>query len=194
MRGAYWWRVSFVMSVSETIDFSTDHSLALLEGEDRCRLLVVQGHYFCHRSIVIWHFDEEIRRSLWLDSLKQDCFVVSLRSMNWHDASTRCVQKKIISIRDSLVTLTLTCSRGRNFGECEWFVLIIIDVGFVIARLLLCMRWRWTSSSAWGSVQKWSEVFIRVNSNAHGPTDENKSRDEGDEQRWLWVYLVMKPG
>ena len=99
--------------------------------------------------------------------------------------------KTVIGARDSLVALTLTCSRGRNFGECEWFVLIIIEVGFVIARLLLCMRWRWTSSSACGSVQKWSEVFIRVNSNAHGPTDEKKSWNEGDEQ---WVYLVMKPG
>lgn len=80
------------MSVWQTIDFSTDYVLTSLEGEDRCRLLVVQEHYFCHRSVVIWHFDEEIRRSLSLDSLKQDCFVVSLRSMNWHDASTRCVQ------------------------------------------------------------------------------------------------------
>ncbi len=67
-------------------------------------------------------------------------------------------------------TLIFTCNCGRNFGEWGLFTLIIIAVGFVTVRLLLCIRWRWTSSSAWGSDQKWSDVFTRVNSNAHGPT------------------------
>lgn len=34
------------------------------------------------------------------------------------------------------------------------------------------IRWRWTSSLAEGSVQKWSEVFSFVYSRAHGPTEK----------------------
>lgn len=39
-------------------------------------------------------------------------------------------------------------------------------------RCELWMRCLWTSSSAEGSVQKWSDVFILVYSRAQGPTAE----------------------
>lgn len=56
---------------------------------------------------------------------------------------------------------TLTQSAGRLVGEscrqCE-----------------LWIRCRWTSSSAEGSVQKWSAVFILVYSSAQGPTVQRR--------------------
>lgn len=45
-------------------------------------------------------------------------------------------------------------------------------VGESCLRCELWMRCLWTSSSAEGSVQKWSEVFILVYSRAQGPTAE----------------------
>lgn len=54
----------------------------------------------------------------------------------------------------------LTQSAGRLVGES-------------CLRCELWIRCLWTSSSAEGSVQKWSAVFILVYSRAQGPTAEN---------------------
>ncbi|KAG7248938.1 hypothetical protein CRUP_023100, partial [Coryphaenoides rupestris] len=42
------------------------------------------------------------------------------------------------------------------------------------------MRCLWTSSSADGSVQKWSAVFILVYSSAQGPTDTHRTQDNNN--------------
>lgn len=47
-------------------------------------------------------------------------------------------------------------------------------VGESCRRCELWMRCLWTSSSAEGSVQKWSAVFILVYSRAQGPTAEQR--------------------
>lgn len=54
---------------------------------------------------------------------------------------------------------TLTPRAGRRPAETSWPL------------WAPWIRWRWTSSLADGSVQKWSDVFSLVYSRAQGPTD-----------------------
>lgn len=63
----------------------------------------------------------------------------------------------------------LTQSAGRLVGE-SW------------RQCELWMRCRCTNSSAEGSVQKWSAVFILVYSNAQGPTAQRKTQTRGGHQ------------
>ncbi len=128
-------------------------------------LPVVQKHYFSHKLIVISHFDEVIPHNLALDLLILIDYVVAfLHLMNFQDIWPRKIDD---SIFQEINRFILTCEFGRYFNEL--FIFIIIVVGWTFGRLVLCIRWRWTSSSAWGSVHRWSEVFTRVNSSAHGP-------------------------
>lgn len=55
---------------------------------------------------------------------------------------------------------TLTPRAGRRPADMSWL------------RCAPWIRWRWTSSLAEGSVQKWSDVFSLVYSRAQGPTED----------------------
>lgn len=45
------------------------------------------------------------------------------------------------------------------------------------------IRWRWTSSLAEGSVQKWSDVFSLVYSKAQGPTEDAAQKQKSEEKK-----------